>query len=289
MLATLNDVLKVANDTNTAIGAINCTTLEMAEAAVMAAEELNVPLILQHSQAHEDMNIAKMEKIIPMFLVAAKLAKVPVCVHLDHGSDRDYVLRAIRLGVTSVMYDASVKPFDVNVAETASVVAAAHAMGVQVEAEIGAMPSSVGGESIDEEAASKLDSSAFYTDPDSAARFAELTKVDALAISFGTVHGVYTQKPNINVDVVSSIASKISTPLVMHGGSGVSTEDYKRVIAAGIRKINYYTYMALAGGKATEELVKENNGKLLYHDVALRAVSAMKDDVFKALKVFSGK
>lgn len=279
MLVNLRDLLTKSEAGGFATGGFNCATLESARAAVSAAEEWGVPIVLQHAQVHEC--YMPLELAAPIMLALAERAKVPVCVHLDHGCDFEYVMRAIQLGFTSVMYDASVKDFATNLSQTAEVVRVAHAMGVSVEAELGHMPTGDSTESAPEQ---------FYTDPAEAEEFVRKTGVDALAISFGTAHGVYRTAPKLCMDVIHKVRRVTGgIPLVMHGGSGVSTADYRGAIGAGIRKINYYTYEALAGGRGVTELVSKTPSGLQFHDVAVCAEKAMREDVARAISVFSGK
>lgn len=279
MLVNLRDLLTKAEAGGFATGGFNCATLESARAAVSAAEEWGVPIVLQHAQVHEC--YMPLELAAPIMLALAERAKVPVCVHLDHGCDFEYVMRAIQLGFTSVMYDASLKDFATNLSQTAEVVRVAHAMGVSVEAELGHMPAGDSTERAPEQ---------FYTDPAEAEEFVRKTGVDALAISFGTAHGVYRTAPKLCMDVIHKVRRATGgIPLVMHGGSGVSTEDYREAIRAGIRKINYYTYEALAGGRGVAELVSKTPSGLQFHDVAVSAEQAMREDVARAIGVFSGK
>lgn len=279
MLVDLKELLIRSEAGGYATGGFNCATLESARAAIAAAEEWNVPIILQHAQVHEC--YMPLELAAPIMLALAKQARVPVCVHLDHGCDFEYVMRAIQLGFTSVMYDASAKDFAANLAQTAEVVKIAHAMGVSVEAELGHMPT---GDSLNNSPEQ------FYTDPAEAEEFVQKTGVDALAISFGTAHGVYRTEPKLDFEVIRRVRKATGgIPLVMHGGSGVSTEDYRKAIQSGIRKINYYTYEALAGGRGVTELVAKTPSGLQFHDVAVSAERAMREDVARAIGVFSGK
>ena len=275
MLVTLTEILKIAEAEGKAIGSFNAPNFTSAKAIISAAEEANEPVILMHAQVHEEMGLCKMEEVAPIMLFFAERAKVPVCVHLDHGTDIDYVKRGLELGFTSVMYDGSNLSEEENTANTKLVVEFAKKTGASVEAEIGSMGAREGG---GEEGES------IYTDPDAAKVFVETTGIDALACAFGTAHGFYVKTPKLDFERLSKIRSLVSVPLVMHGGSGVSEDDYKEVIKRGIRKINYYTYMSKAGGAAIS-----NKEYVQFHDALLDAEKAMKEDVAKAIKVFSGK
>lgn len=273
MLVNLKEILSVAEKNGTAIGAFNTPNLTSLQAVIAAAEEKNSPVIIMHAQVHEEMGLCTMDEIAPIMVMFAQKAKVPVCVHLDHGTDVEYVERGIKLGFTSVMYDGSNLPTEENIKNTIHTVKVAHEAGVSVEAEIGSMGAREGGGAGD---------TSIYTDPDAAVDFVNKTGIDALACAFGTAHGFYATAPKLDFERLSKIKSLINVPIVMHGGSGVSEEDFKEVIKRGVRKINYYTYMSKAGGSAI-------SGKeyAQFHDALLDAKKAMCADVKKAIDVFS--
>ena len=281
MLASLKEVLEIAEKENYAVGAFNTPNLENLLAVIRNAEELKVPVIISHAQLHEE--IAPLSDIGPVMVYMAKEANVPVCVHLDHGEDLEYLEKALDLGFTSVMYDGSLLSYEENAANTRKAVALAAKYGADVEAEIGVM----GGR---EAGASNLAPKAedMYTDPDVAERFVKETGIDALAASFGTSHGIYKAKPKLDFDRIEKIKEKVQIPLVMHGGSGVSPKDYRIAISKGVRKINYYSYMANAGVKASKELL-DNQEVTYFHEIAIAAKNAMQADVAKAMKVFYAK
>lgn len=287
MLVTLKELLEEAKKEKKAVGAFNGTTLEAIQGIIQAAEETDCPVILQHAQSHDA--IISLEEIGPILLYYAKRARVPVAVHLDHGSTYERCIQAVRLGFTSVMYDASAKEFADNIKETKEVVKAAHAAGVSVEAELGhVFTSKVGiseGGSADE-ADDYENLKDIYTDPQMAKQFAEETGVDCLAIAFGTTHGVHLKEPKLDLDRVAQIRDTIKIPLVMHGGSGVSEEDYRKAIKNGICKINYYTYMNTAAGKASKEYWEDTSRPLFYDQMAFSAKEAVKEDVKKAIRIF---
>jgi fructose-bisphosphate aldolase class II len=275
MLVTLNEVLAYAENKKSAVGAFNTPNLECVLAVIRSAEELRTPVIIAHAQVHE--SIAPLAEIAPFMLLAAKNARFPVCVHLDHGEDLDYLEQALKLGFTSVMYDGSTLLYEDNVRNTVAAVKLAKKFGANVEAEIGALSSRESGETT---------GGAVYTDPEEAARFVADTGIDALACSFGTAHGIYKSAPKLDFERIERIRLLTGKPLVMHGGSGVSPEDYRTAIKKGVRKINYYTYMSNAGAAAAKALFNEVE-VTYYHDVALSAQRAMKDDVERAMKVFA--
>ena len=274
--------LKLAEEDKTAIGMFNATGFDSLQAVIGAAEELNKPVIIAHAEVHNIYNDISL--VGPAMIAAAQNAKVPVCVHLDHGTTLSMIYRALRLGFTSVMIDASALSYAENLKVTKQVVEAAHAMGVSVEAELGRLATGETGEAD----GSVLKPEDFYTDPNEAKEFCTETNVDALAIAFGTAHGFYKSQPKLDFDVVKNTAAATGIPLVMHGGSGVSEEGFKKAIASGIRKINYYSYMSKAGYEAAAKMVAEGISKYL-HDLEFAAMHAMKEDVKKAISIFSGK
>lgn len=274
MLVTLKSILNIAEVKKCAVGSFNTPNLASIKAVISASEELNRPVIIMHAQVHEEMGLCTMEEMAPIMLFMAERASVPVCVHLDHGTDMNYVKKGLDLGFTSVMYDGSELSKEENYANTSMMAEIAAKYGASVEAEIGSMGAresgNGGGESI-------------YTDPVEAERFARETGIDALACAFGTAHGLYVKQPKLDFERLREIKSRVNIPLVMHGGSGVSHEDYRKVIELGIRKINYYTYMAKAGGTAVANM----KDTTFYHDIETAAIAAMKEDVKKAIEVFS--
>ena len=277
MLVNLVEILKLAEEKKCAVGAFNAPNLECVNAVLAAAEKLNVPVILSHAELHEE--VSPLAKIGPVMVQAAKNAKVPVCVHLDHCETLSYMQQALDIGFTGVMYDGSTLPYAENLANTKKAVAMAKTYHCGVEAELGALASREGG------AANA--SGPVYTDPDEAVEFCRETGIDALAPSFGTAHGIYKSKPVLDLERVKVIAEKTGLPLVMHGGSGVSPEDYRTGIANGLRKINYYSYMSKAGTQAVKELLAKED-VTFFHDLALAAEKAMSADAEKAMRVFAG-
>lgn len=281
MLVNLKEILKIAEQDKSAIGMFNATGFDSLQAVVSAAEELNKPVIIAHAEVHNVYNDISM--VGPAMVAVAQNAKVPVCVHLDHGTSLSMVYKALRLGFTSVMMDASALPYEENLRLTRLITEAAHAMDVSVEAELGRLTTGEAGSGEEMQNAKAED---FYTRPDEAEEFCKATGIDALAIAFGTAHGFYKAQPKLDFDVVKNVAKATGLPLVMHGGSGVSEEGFKKAIANGIRKINYYSYMSKAGYMAAKELIE--SGKTNYlHDVEYAAMQAMKEDVKRAISIFS--
>ena len=277
MLVNLTQILSIAEENCYAVGAFNTPNLECINAVLSAAEKLNVPVIIAHAELHEA--VSPLTKIGPVMVQAAKASRVPVCVHLDHCEDLDYMAQALEIGFTGVMYDGSTLPYEENLVNTKKAVAMAGKYGCGVEAELGALASREGG-------AANV-SGPVYTDPDEAVSFCRETGIDALAPSFGTAHGIYKSKPVLDLDRVKVISEKTGLPLVMHGGSGVSPEDYRTGIRNGLRKINYYSYMSKAGTNAVKDLL-EREEITFFHDLALAAEKAMEADAEKALRMFAG-
>ena len=211
---------------------------DMAEAVLEAAEERKAPVILALAEVHA-VQPGQLTAVGSMLVRAAERAGVPVAVHLDHAVSVETAVRAMELGFSSVMYDGSALSLEENLENTAKTVRLAGAFGASVEAELG----HVGGE----EGNSDGSGGSVYTKPEDAAYFAEMTGADALAVSIGTVHGRYREKPNLNIPLLEEIHRRVSIPLVLHGGSGLSDQDFKDCIAGGISKINIYTEKGDAG------------------------------------------
>lgn len=290
MLVSLKELMKDAEKGGYAVGAFNVSNLESLMAIMQAAEETGRGVILNYAEVHAP--FLSMEQAALIMLDAAKKAKVPVCVHLDHGSSMESCIQAIRLGFTSVMLDASAEDYETNVRETKEIVRLAHSVGVTVEAELGHIFSSDMGLAESPKEAETLESfdsaEDVYTDPATAKDFVERTGVDVLAIAFGTTHGIYTKKPKLDLERITKIKEAIDIPFVMHGGSGLSKEEFQTAIRNGIRKINYYTYMTLTGGRAVKEALdqKSPDENIFFHDIPMIAVEAMKENVKEAIQVF---
>lgn len=291
MLVNLNGVFERAKKEGTAIGAFNVSSWEAAQAIIGAAEKMKRPVIMNYAPVHE--SFLTMEDAALIMLYHARKATVPVCVHLDHGASFELCMKAIRLGFTSVMIDASALSYEENVSVTSLVVRAAHAVDVTVEAELGHIFTSQTGSNQEgsgiETAENYANLNDVYTSPQIAKDFVTQTKVDALAIAFGTSHGIYVKEPVLDLERISAIRKVIDTPLVMHGGSGLSREEFQTAIQNGIRKINYYTYMTLAGGAGVRKyfLDHKDDENIFFHDVPQIAISAMEENLIKAQKIFS--
>lgn len=283
MLVTVKELLYVANAENKAIGAFNITGLETLQAVLQAAEKLREPVILQFAQVHEEEGVMDLDIIGPIMVMMAKQATIPVAVHLDHGVDLHVLKKALDMGFSSIMYDGSSLPYGENIAFTRMAVSMAKPYGASVEAEIGQMAGlTLNDQKVTENRA--VDHSMF-TDPLIAQDFVEKTGVDCLACAFGTVHGLYTSEPHLDFELVKELDATIGVPIVMHGGSGVSEADYDIVIENGVRKVNYYTYMAKRGGEAVRDFTK-NQDIVFFHDVMNEGIRAMQENVEEALRIF---
>lgn len=276
MLVNLKEILKYAENNKCAIGMFNATGLDSIKAIIEAAEELNTPVILAHAEVHNIYNDISL--IGPIMLDVAKRAKVKVCVHLDHGTSLEMIKKAIEIGFTSIMIDASSLEFEDNIKLTKKVVSMCHPLNISVEGEIGRI------KSLDDTS----DNEYYYTKASEAEIFVKETGVDALAIAFGTQHGFYKEKPELKIDVIKNVKKVVNIPLVMHGGSGLSEEQFKKCIDAGIRKINYYSYMSKAGYDAAKKVIESNKTNYM-HDVEYASYKAMKEDLLKTIKIFNNK
>lgn len=286
MLVTLKEILEIAENRGIAIGAFNASGLEAIEAEIAAAEELNLPVIIQFAQCHEPW--IPLKTIGPIMVDMAKKSSVPICVHLDHGETLEYLQQALELGFTGIMYDGSTLPYEENLNNTIKAVEMARKYGASVEAELGSMGKRETGSG--DSGAGAEDDTKIYTDPALAADFVQATGIDALACSFGTTHGIYLTKPKLDFDVVRNVrASAGNIPVVMHGGSGVSTEDYYNAVESGVRKINYFTYMDKAGGTGAADYIKglNENEPIFFSSIFMAARAAMKENVQAAMKVFA--
>ncbi|MGF7058889.1 class II fructose-1,6-bisphosphate aldolase [Brassicibacter mesophilus] len=249
MLATGKEVLQHAHENGYAVGAFNVNNMEIVQAIIAAAEETNSPVILQASQG--GLKYAGVEYIAQMSKIAAYNAKVPVVIHLDHGTDFKQIMQCIRHGFTSVMIDGSKYPLEGNIEITNKVIEIAHAVGVSVEAELG----KIGGTEDDITVSEK---EATFTDPDDAEKFVKETGVDSLAIAIGTAHGPYKGEPKLDFDRLKVIKERLNMPIVLHGSSGVPEDSIRKAVSLGVNKINIDTDIRMAFARAVREFVINN-------------------------------
>lgn len=243
-LVTTKELLLDAQANGYAVGAFNVENMEMVQAVAAAAEELRSPVIMQTTPS--TVRYAGLDYFYANVRAAAEKAGVPIVMHLDHGSSYELAMQAYRTGYTSIMIDGSHGNFEENIEVSRAVANACHPSGIPVEAELG----KVGGKEDDLEAGEGNP----YTDPDEAARFVELTKVDSLAVAIGTAHGVYKGIPKLDVERLSEIRQAVSIPLVLHGTSGVPDETVQECIRRGICKVNYATDLRIAFTKGVRSV-----------------------------------
>lgn len=264
MLTSFKEILHDAYLNHYGVGAFNCLSLENAIGAIQAAEELRSPIILQLAEVQ--FPYSPIELMAPIFLELAHKATVPVCVHLDHGQSLETCAKAISLGFNSVMIDSSSLPLAENIALTKQVVTMAKAFGVDVEAELG-MVGTIGVDS------PRTDD--VYTDVEESAQFIEATGIDALAIAIGNMHGKYVHTPKLNIERLKEIRQRNQLPLVLHGGSGTSLEDFKSCIHNGICKLNVATNIQLGVTEKVKQYVAQEGAN--YIDMKYVIVEASKE------------
>lgn len=271
MLVNMKDVLSDAQKNHYAVGLFNTVDTDMLEGAISAAEELRSPIII--GTAEVLLPYGELKLIAPSLVAAAKRATVPVVVHYDHGLTFERCMEALELGFSSIMFDGSAGDERENLRNTREMVRIAHAMGATVEGEIGHVGEAVSGDN---------EASDAYTTPEEAVGFVKETGVDALAIAIGTAHGAYKSKPKLDIERLKEIRAAIDTPLVLHGGSGLSDGDFINTIRNGIAKINIFTDLCLAG----ENGMKDAEG-LGYLKIREKKVEYIKQAVMKKMLLFS--
>ncbi len=278
-LVTMKEILSESINKKYAVGAFDTMDHVITEAILKAAESKNVPIIMMipdfiFKQPH-------FERFTRYLVDRCEDSPVPVCFHLDHGSSFEAVMLGIKYGCTSVMLDGSSLPFEENIALTKKVSEIAHACGVSTEGEIGHVAGHEGnmldGNVADESA---------YTKVDQAVRFVDETGVDALAIAVGTVHGVYKGTPKLDFERLKEIRKAVDVPLVLHGGSGLPSEDFKKAINDGINKINFFTGMSLGAANAVIKLVEERSKKLTIGDIVNTGLEAASQIVSEHIDIF---
>jgi tagatose 1,6-diphosphate aldolase GatY/KbaY len=246
-LTTTDVMLKKAQSGNYAVGAFNAENMEMVQAIIAAAEELDAPVIIQTTPG--TVKYASLELYLANVSAAAKMAKVPVAMHLDHGDTFGLAMKALRTGYTSIMIDGSKEVLEKNIALTKSVVDACKPSNIPVEGELG----KVGGKEDDMES-----SGTGYTDPEEAVEFVKQTGVSSLAVGCGTAHGVYATTPVLNTKLISVLRTKIDVPMVLHGASGLSNEAVQECIRCGMCKVNFATELRIAYTEAVQDYLAKS-------------------------------
>lgn len=273
-LVNMNTLLKKAQEENYAVGSFSVANMEMIQGVLKAAEETRSPVILQIAEVR--LNFSPLKYIAPMMVSAAEHADVPVAVHFDHGLTLDVIKEALDFGFTSVMFDGSKYSFDDNVKKTREVIRIAEEYGAAVEAEIG----SVGGS---EDGSENI--AIHCTSPTQAVQFQNYTGVDALAVAIGNAHGNYLKTPELRFDILKSINETLDVPLVLHGGTGISPDDFIRCYKNGIKKIN----IATATFDSVERTVRKTyeNGEIHgYYDLQQAETLGAYENAMKHIKIF---
>ena len=274
-LVKMKDLLRRAEEKNIGCGAFSVGNMEMVRGAIRAAEELDTPIILQIAEVR--LKNSPLHLMGSMMVQAAKEAKVDVAVHLDHGLTFETVDKALELGFTSVMLDASTLPFEENIARVKAVVEKARKYGATVEAELGLVGGSEDG---------SCDHGIRCTDPDDAVVYARETGIDALAVAIGNAHGNYPVAPTLAFDVLEEIHEKVDIPLVLHGGSGITDKDFQKAISLGIRKVNIAT-ASFNSLTAHVEKYMESTDKHNFFDLNEAMAQGTYENVKKHILVFN--
>lgn len=279
MLVNMKEVLYDAKKDHYAVGLFNAVNLELARGIIAAAEQTGSPVIM--GTAEVLFPYGPLEEVSYYLLPMAKKAKVPVVIHLDHGVKKETCLKALELGFTSIMYDCSTDSYDENVRKVKEMADIAHSFGATIEGELG----HVGDNEGSAEGNSHLtDPSKFFTDPRMAKDYVQKTGVDALAIAVGNAHGAYKLPPKLDFDRIRTIAKTVDVPLVLHGGSGLTDNDFKQAIKEGISKVNIFTDINVAAVKAEFSRFTDMNKGII--DLIPAAVEAIKQESMKKMELF---
>lgn len=281
MLVNLNDVLKEARAGKYAIGLFNSVNLEFARGILSAAEKKGSPVII--GTAEVLLPYGPLDELSYFLIEMAKKASVPVVVHFDHGLTEENCRKALELGFSSIMYDCSTDPYEINLKKVKEMAKLAHSFGATIEAELGHVGNNEdaleGYEDSDDN-----DPAVFYTDPSEAKDFVNETGVDALAIAVGSAHGAYKLPPKLDFERIETIAKMTDVPLVLHGGSGLTDEDFKKAIQAGISKVNIFTDLDVAGAAAAQTSFHKTPKSLIQS--IPKIVQAVEEEVSKKIDLF---
>lgn len=280
MLVNLNEVLIPAKKKHYAVGLFNAVNLELARGIINAAETTRSPVIM--GTAEILLPYGPLEEVSYYLVPMAKKASVPVVVHFDHGLNYDTCVQALKLGFSSVMYDCSTDTYEENVRKVKEMADIAHSYGATIEGELG----HVGDNEGSAEGNTRLDDpSRYFTDPRQAKEFVEKTGVDALAIAVGNAHGAYKLPPKLDFERIRTIANTVNVPLVLHGGSGLTDNDFRQAIKEGISKVNIFTDINVAAVEAEFKKFSSMDKGLI--DLIPAAVEAVKQESMKKMKLFS--
>jgi fructose-bisphosphate aldolase class II len=281
-LVNLAAILRPARQHRYAVGAFNAVNLEFLEAILSAAEHLRSPVILNIAEVH--LKYVTLENICPSLLAMAKNAFVPVTLNLDHGLTDTGIRRALKNGFTSIMIDVSNLPFEENIRETRRIVEMCGGANVSVEGELGCVGGDEGSGLVGQA------DSAFFTDPDQVAGFVKRTGIAALAVAIGNVHGKYKGKPRLDFTRLEQLRDAAGIPLVLHGGSGISEDDFKKAIQLGVAKINFYTGMSQAALAAMEAAMKASGGGYNdYPEINFRVKASVQAVVEQQMRIFGSE
>ena len=279
MLVNMNEVLYKAKEEKYGVGLFNAVTLEMARGVMAAAQEEKSPIIIGTAEVLN--SVVPLDVITSLLLPMAKNSPVPVVLHYDHGLTRECCIEALKLGFSSIMYDCSTEGFEENIKKVAEMAEIAHSYGATIEGELGHVGNNTDSKEGEETA---VDMSAMYTDPAVAKEFVERTGVDALAIAVGTAHGSYKLKPKLDFDRIKEIAAAVNVPLVLHGGSGLTDEDFKKAIQCGISKINIFTDLNISGATAIKKAM--DRGLMTLTDFAEPIIEGVKKETMIKMRIF---
>ena len=274
-LVKMKDLLNQASEQNRAVGAFSVGNLEMIKGAIKAAEEMNTPIILQIAEVR--LPHSPLSLMGPMMVEAARNAKVEIAVHLDHGKTIGVLRQALEYGFTSVMMDGSTLPFEENINKTLEAARLAKEYGATVEAELGLVGGSEDG---------STDEGIRCTNPEDAKVFCEKTGVDALAVAIGNAHGNYPVAPRLAFDVLKAIDEKTDVPLVLHGGTGITPEDFRKAVGLGIRKINIATASFDSLTREAEKYLK-SEGRHDYFGLNEAMVQGVYENVKQHIRIFN--
>lgn len=275
MLVNMNDVLLPAKEEGYGVGFFNAVNVEMARAIIETAEELGAPVMV--GTAEILLPAMELERVAEYLIPMAEKASVPVCVHYDHGLTFERCMEALKLGFTSIMYDCSTAPYEENVEKVARMVEICHAMGATVEGELGHVGDNAG--------AGKLEKpDDYFTQPDAAEDFVSRTGIDSLAVAVGNAHGDYAFPPKLDFERIRAISERTGIPLVLHGGSGLSDDDFHKAVKLGVSKINIFTDIDKAGRAGVEKGLREGAKTMM--QLIPYEIEAMKEVVSEKIRLF---